>query len=61
MEERLIDIEIKIANQENLIDQLNSVVFEQQKKIDLLEKILRDQLRTGGREIGPFDVKPPHY
>ncbi|HEY0844498.1 MAG TPA: SlyX family protein [Noviherbaspirillum sp.] len=67
IEDRLVDIEIKIARQEDLVDTLNKTVYVQQKKIDELEtlcavlarhiKDLRDAAGTGG----PANEKPPHY
>lgn len=64
-EERLIDIETKILHQENLIEELNQVVYSQQKTIDKLEKLLNgltSRLREalGEEEIRPNE-KPPHY
>ena len=38
-EERIVDIEIKIARQEDLLDSLNQLVYQQQKKIDELEAV----------------------
>lgn len=61
MEERLIEIEIKIANQENLLEELNSVIYEQQKTIDRLERIIKELEKANSLEIGPQNVKPPHY
>jgi SlyX protein len=61
MEERLVNIEMKIANQEKLLDEMSAVLYEQQKKIDQLEALLREQLRTRSLEVGPHNVKPPHY
>ncbi|MEY4615177.1 MAG: SlyX [Pseudomonadota bacterium] len=61
MEERLIEIEMKLVTQEKLIEELSGVIFEQQKQIDLLEKLMQDQLRARSIEIGPHNVKPPHY
>lgn len=63
-EERFIEIEIKVANQENLIEQLNSVLYEQQKQIDLLERAIKELKKSSladGNDIGPHNVKPPHY
>ena len=60
-EERLIEIEIKIANQEHLLEQLNTVMYEQQKTIDRLEKSLKELEKANQLEIGPHNVKPPHY
>lgn len=66
-EDRLVDIEIKIARQEDLVDTLNKTVYAQQKKIDELETLcaalarhireIRDAAGTGG----PANEKPPHY
>ena len=37
-EERLVDIEIKLSHQEDLVESLNQLVYEQQTRIDLLDK-----------------------
>jgi SlyX protein len=60
-EERLVEIEMKLARHENLIEQLNWVLYEQQKKIDQLERLLIEQGRAKSVEVGPHNVKPPHY
>lgn len=66
-EERLIQIETKIAHQEFLIEELNQVIYQQQKTIDKLEitlnsltKRLKEALTAGNDVRGP-DEKPPHY
>lgn len=65
-EQRLIDLETKIAHQEYLIEELNQTVYEQQKTIDRLEATLSTLVKryqdilTGGDEIRPNE-KPPHY
>ena len=38
-DERLVDIEIKLARQEDLLDTLNSTVYRQQRRIDELEAL----------------------
>jgi SlyX protein len=66
-EERLIDIESKLAFQEDHLEQLNRTVFEQQQKIERLEAIceaLARQMRTlaeAGNEKGAANERPPHY
>ncbi|KYG67262.1 SlyX protein [Bdellovibrio bacteriovorus] len=65
-EERLIDIETKIAHQEHLLEELSQVLYEQQKTIDHLEKRLiqlSKKIEDGpdGGDIGPANQKPPHY
>lgn len=52
---------MKLARHENLIEQLNWVLYEQQKKIDQLERLLIEQGRAKSVEVGPHNVKPPHY
>ena len=42
MEERLVKLETKVAHQDHIIEELNSVVTEQQQEIDQL----KDQLKT---------------
>jgi SlyX protein len=64
-EDRFVTIEIKLTDQENLVDTLNRTVYEQSRRIDQLEalvakmaehvRVLRD------REQGPVNERPPHY
>ncbi len=67
-EERLINIEMKVAYLENLIGDLNDVVCEQQNKIEKLCTICTKLLKFGKEyeqlisDIdAPADEKPPHY
>ncbi len=67
-EERFIDIEIKLAQQEDLVESLNQRVYEQQKQIDKLEQMCaalvqhaRDQQQSGGGGGGAAHERPPHY
>ncbi len=65
--DRLTDLEIKLAFQEDLLDSLNQVVTEQQKMLDLLQgqvRLLYQQLNS----LQPSDIAmaseeapPPHY
>ena len=67
-EERLRDIEIKLAYQEKTIKDLNDVICEQQKEIEKLDFICK-ALTKNNREYAqmvlgsdaPADEKPPHY
>ena len=64
IEQRLIDIETAIANQDRIIDDLNQVVITQGKQIDhllrqnqyLLTVLENDTVKPQGEE-----VPPPHY
>lgn len=64
-ENRFINIEIKLADQENVVDHLNRTIYEQGRRIDQLEAMvakLADHVRTlrdAGQ--GPLNEKPPHY
>lgn len=66
-EQRLVDIETKIAFQERIIKELNEVVYEQQKQIDHLNatcRHLESKIRESAdmlRERDVIDEKPPHY
>jgi SlyX protein len=67
-EQRLVDIETKIAFQEKSLKDLNDVIYEQQREIDRLRGIC-DLLVQRVKDLsdfmpgsdGPADEKPPHY
>ena len=65
--QRFIDIETKLAYQEDLIQELNKTVHSQQLKLDQLEEALRSlasrytSLLEQGDSEHPIDEKPPHY
>jgi SlyX protein len=64
-EDRFINIEIKLAHQENLVESLNQTIYEQGRRIDQLEAMVAKlaehlrALRDAGQ--GPVNEKPPHY
>ena len=66
-EERFIDLESRIAHQDQSLNELNEVVTEQQAKIMQLEELMRslvDQVRAIGETLpaaGAVDERPPHY
>lgn len=66
-EERLINLEIKFAHQDDFLEKLNQVVTEQQKTIERLEKEILDLKRGMNAGSGVertrslADDKPPHY
>lgn len=64
IEDRLMAIEMALANQEKVIDDLNQVVIEQGKIIDKLTKQNKYLLNLIEREtVKPLseEVPPPHY
>jgi SlyX protein len=64
-EDRLVTIEIKLTDQENLVDGLNRTIYEQGRRIDHLEAMvakLAEHVRTlRDRDQGPVNERPPHY
>ena len=64
-EERFVDIEIKLAHQEDLVESLNQVVVQQARRIDQLEAMLAglaERIRTSAQDgPNPVNDRPPHY
>jgi len=66
-EERFIDLESKLAHQDQMLHELNDAVTEQQAKIMRLEelcKALIQRVRSAGEGLpdsDPGDERPPHY
>ncbi len=66
-EERLMDIEIKLTRAEDMLDALNKVVYEQQKKIERLEALYTAMMRRMPDASGDdqrqevLHERPPHY
>lgn len=67
IEDRLIEIEIKVTRQEDMVDALNQMVYQQQRKIEELETLCSalarhvKDMRAAAAEPGPANEKPPHY
>ncbi|MBV8665024.1 MAG: SlyX family protein [Burkholderiaceae bacterium] len=65
-EDRLVEIEIKLSRSDDMLDELNKVIYEQQKKIERLETLYVEMLRRmpdRSEESGNAvqHEKPPHY
>ena len=66
-DDRLVDIESKLAYQDQLLLELNDVVTAQQAKIMQLEQLcqsLIERVRAFSEAVpgdSPADEKPPHY
>ena len=66
-ENRIVELEIKIAYQEDLVEDLNRIVAEQQRQIERLELVCKQltehvrnlQLSQPGEQN--IDETPPHY
>ena len=73
--DRLNDIEIKLAHQDQQISDLNDVVLRQGREIEAFSRKLRhaedrlqdalQNLPDGGKALSPTEIaardKPPHY
>jgi SlyX protein len=66
-EERFIDMETRLAHQDQLLFELNDVITKQQEKIMRLEELctsIIERMRSLG-DASPTDAKtdelPPHY
>ncbi|GAA0505249.1 MULTISPECIES: SlyX family protein [Pigmentiphaga] len=63
--QRLMEVEIKLAFMEDLVEQLNELVYRQQQQIDALARELarvREQSAQGPAAPASLrDEIPPHY
>jgi len=66
-DDRIIELEIKVAYQEDLLQELNKIVSQQQQQIDRLEaicKLLNERIKSLSTESGSgenVEEVPPHY
>jgi len=66
-EERFIDLESRLAHQDQLLNDLNDVVTHQQAKIMQLEELCKALIQRvravgeGSSEGDTSDERPPHY
>ena len=66
-EERFIELESRLAHQDQMLHELNDVVTDQQAKLMQLEELCRaltDRVRSMGEGLAagdPADERPPHY
>ena len=67
LEERLVKIETKITFQEDLIEELNKTVYQQQNKLDRLERVCEslvkhiESLEEARNDGMTANERPPHY
>ncbi len=64
--DKIIDLETRMAYQDDTIQQLSDVIYRQQKQIDKLEKMVelivgKVQDISSSLPSAPQDEKPPHY
>ncbi len=64
-ENRLVEMEIKLSYQEDLLETLNTTVYQQQRQIDKLEGLfaaLAQQVRENVAGHSMLNQeRPPHY
>ena len=63
-EQRMVELETKLAFLEANINELSDTLFAQQKQLASVEKLLhelRDLALSGQGEQPQGDEKPPHY
>ena len=66
-EERLINLEFKLAHQEKQLEDLSEVIYQQQLTIDKLDVLLQGLTKRLQQVLGHEDheirghEKPPHY
>lgn len=67
MEQRLIDIELKLVSLEDTVQSLNEQLYEQGRQLDELRALCRllvarlDEPTGSGGNTAPADERPPHY
>jgi SlyX protein len=65
VEERITELEIKMAHQELTIEELNQIIIKQQSEIDNFHRFLKilnnkmENLQFDQKET--MDLPPPHY
>ena len=69
LEARVVELEVKAAFHEDLLETLNDVVTRQAQQIDMMEKQIKalyEQIQAqdqspGGNDGNPHHEIPPHY
>ncbi|HUS67779.1 MAG TPA: SlyX family protein [Kofleriaceae bacterium] len=61
MDERIVDLEIRIAHQDRHIQALDEVVRTFTARVEALERQLQGLRGAAMPPVGPADDPPPHY
>jgi len=64
MDERIMELESRVAIQDRTISDLDEVVRQFSERVEVLERRLSELVeehRTGRDNVGPHDDPPPHY
>ena len=66
-EERIVNIELKITDMEDQVDEMNKTIFRQQQQIDQLIAAIQtmakrlDAMNEAREQSSAADEIPPHY
>jgi SlyX protein len=63
-DERVVELEVRVAYQDKIIGDLDEVLRAFTTRVEALEREVTELKRTvdGDRDqVGPADEKPPHY
>jgi len=66
-EDRLVDLETRLAYQDQLVETLNKLVYEQDKRVQKLEEICKrltrqyNEMAENSTGAENDDQPPPHY
>jgi SlyX protein len=66
-ESKIVEIEMKLAHQDQLLDELNNVMTDQQTQLMRLEELFNamvERMRSmdnSDQDSPPQDERPPHY
>ncbi len=68
IQEQLVELQTRVAFQEDTLEQLNAVIAQQdaditqlKQQIRLLAQRLEDAVRTQSAGASEIDERPPHY
>ncbi len=64
MEDRIVELEIRFTEQQQMLQELSEVVYSQQRAIDALTaelRLLRQKIPEPGIVDAAEREKPPHY
>ena len=67
MEEKFIDLEIRLTHQENHIQELDKIIYQQQQAIDFMQQQIKN-LQGKLKNVSEYNIlpqseekPPPHY
>lgn len=61
-EARIVDLEVRAAYQDRLIEELDEVIRELSVRVETLTSLVKELKQSGNAApIGPADDPPPHY